>query len=104
MGSTDAPNPPPSADAVLETVEVSGDLDFHTADSFRDRLFTAIDRSSAVVLDAHALDFIDSSGLSVILSARRRADERGTRFHIDGLHPRFMRLLEITGIGSLISD
>jgi len=85
-------------------VELVGDVDFHRADALRTRLYDAIDATDRVVVNAERLDFIDSSGLGVLISAHRRAGERGTGFTIVGLHPRFIRLLEITGLGAMISD
>lgn len=50
-----------------------------------------------VVLDMAGVFFIDSSGLRSLLSATRRAGERGGKVVLRSVGPEVTRLLEITG-------
>ena len=51
-----------------------------------------------VVLDLRELEFIDSSGLRTLLTARRRADEAGAEFSLVAGHRGLERTLEIAGV------
>ncbi|HEX4188254.1 MAG TPA: STAS domain-containing protein [Solirubrobacteraceae bacterium] len=51
-----------------------------------------------IVLDLEDLQFIDSSGLRVILSANERARERGQAFALTRGSPQVQRLLSIAGV------
>ena len=51
-----------------------------------------------VVLDLRELEFIDSSGLRTLLTARRRAEQAGAEFSLVAGHPGLERTLEIAGV------
>ena len=50
-----------------------------------------------IVLDLDDVDFIDSSGLRTLLTATRRAGERGTVVRLRNVGTTVRRMLEITG-------
>ena len=54
--------------------------------------------ASLVVLDVSELDFIDSTGLEVILRAARRAHDEGRRLIVRRPSRYVRRLLEMTAI------
>jgi anti-sigma B factor antagonist len=57
------------------TIRVTGEIDIATADTIRRAVAVAIeDRPAHVVFDLSAVDFIDSSGLAVLLEAAKAAD------------------------------
>src|SRR3954453_15498218 len=64
-------------------VTVMGELDISTAPQLADALDSTLDASDApVVVNLHLWDFIDSTGLSVLVRAYKRLDERGQAFSI----------------------
>ena len=77
----------------------TGELDLATAPA----LEAALDRAFAstaprVVLDLRELEFIDSSGLRTLLTARKRADEAGSAFPLVARHRGPERTPEIAGV------
>jgi anti-sigma B factor antagonist len=58
----------------------------------------AVEGAPLVVLDLEDLQFIDSSGLRVILSAHERARERGQAFALTRGSQQVQRLLSIAGV------
>jgi anti-anti-sigma factor len=81
------------------TVALSGELDM----SGTDRLQVAIDQAEEpptglLVLDLSQLDFIDSTGLEVVLRAARRAHDDGRRLIVARPSRYVRRLLEMTAI------
>jgi anti-sigma B factor antagonist len=81
------------------TLALRGELDPHTAPLLQERI-DAIFASGRtdLCLDLSGLSFIDSSGLRVILSAHKRADDRGGRLVLRSPSPTARRLLVITGL------
>jgi anti-anti-sigma factor len=58
----------------------------------------AVEGAPLIVLDLEDLQFIDSSGLRVILSAHERARERGQTFALTRGSQQVQRLLSIAGV------
>src|SRR5690348_16947787 len=57
---------------------VMGELDLASAPALEDELEKAMNcGTECVVVDLRALEFIDSTGLSVLVRAHQRAEERG---------------------------
>ena len=76
-----------------------GELDPHTAPILRSSVDDAVsDATTTLVLDVAGLQFIDSSGLRVIISAHKTMDERGGRLVLRAPTDNTRRLLEITGL------
>jgi anti-sigma B factor antagonist len=83
----------------------TGELDLATAPSLEAALSRAFEdvRTGRVVLDLRELEFIDSSGLRTLLTARRRADEAGAAFSLVAGHRGLERTLEIAGVHKVFS-
>ena len=54
-------------------------------------------------IDLLAVSFMDTTGVAVLLKARRRALEAGCRFTVKAASPTIQRLLEITGLAALLA-
>ena len=81
-------------------LRLHGELDLASAQLFQSEFESAeIGAAAMVVLDLKALQFIDSTGLRMILSAHKRAHERGQEFAITPGSPQVRRLLSITRVG-----
>jgi anti-sigma B factor antagonist len=77
-----------------------GELDLASASLLEDEIESAANGTSApVVLDLQELQFIDSTGLRIILSAHERSKERGQQFALTHGSQQVQRLLSITGVG-----
>jgi len=84
-------------------VAPSGELDLATSAEL-EQAFTVPpeDVADTTVLDFRELTFIDSSGISVLLDAARRADEAGRRIACVPGPPQVQRVFELTGIDQLL--
>jgi anti-anti-sigma factor len=81
-------------------LRLHGELDLSSAQLFQSEFDGAeIGSAAMVVLDLEGLQFIDSTGLRMILSAHERARERGQEFAITPGSPQVRRLLTITRVG-----
>jgi anti-anti-sigma factor len=82
----------------------SGELDHHTADLLSGPLNVAVDAgTSRLVIDCSGLEFCDSTGLNVLLSARLRAEAAGGAVHLAAMQPTVARVFEITGADAVFT-
>ena len=85
------------ADGRTTVVTVGGEVHVSTAPEFSQLLTDAIGRGRVhLVLDLTKVDFIDSTGLSVLLNALRRVTRRGGQLVLVCSNPTVLRLFEIT--------
>jgi anti-sigma B factor antagonist len=83
----------------LRTVSVMGELDQGTAPELRGVLAEAVGEAPASVLvDLSDCNFIDSTGLSLLVEAKRRLTDEDRRFGVCCPDADVRRLLELTGI------
>jgi anti-anti-sigma factor len=88
-----------SKDGDRATLELRGELDMSGTDRLRVALEQAEEPPSGLlVLDLSKLDFIDSTGLEVLLRAARRAHDSGRRLIVARPSRYVRRLLEMTAI------
>ena len=81
-------------------VEVRGELDLATAPDLEAALLERLDAGEDVVLDLRELQFMDSSGLRVVITAHARAADGAAQFAIVWPHPgsEVARILDIAGV------
>ncbi|MEZ5239655.1 MAG: STAS domain-containing protein [Microthrixaceae bacterium] len=84
-----------------DTMVLRGELDSHTAGSLDEALDRA-DEKSDLVLDLSAVDFVDSSGLRVLVAHHQRCDA-GARLELAGPSGAVRRLLEMTGLAGTMN-
>ena len=82
-------------------VEVRGDLDCHTAPQLRAVLAELADSPRTVILDVGRSDFIDSTGLGVLVGGLRRLRQQGGDMVVRSPSPTTARLFEVTGVSKL---
>jgi anti-sigma B factor antagonist len=84
-------------DRRTHVITVSGEIHVSTAPEFQRRLDAAIAKGkTAVVLDLSETEFIDSTGLSVLLNGLRRVTRQRGRMTLVCTNPTVLRLFEIT--------
>src|SRR5262245_6694994 len=67
----------------MRTVSVTGELDQGTAPELRGALADALgDGAAPVLVDLSDCDFIDSTGLSLLVEAKRRLGDERRRFGV----------------------
>ncbi|MDQ0058254.1 anti-sigma F factor antagonist [Paenibacillus harenae] len=86
-------------------VRLRGELDHHTADVVRFKMEEAIARGKTdhVILSLKELQFMDSSGLGVILGRYKQVKSRGGKMVVCDVNPNVQRLFELSGIFKIIT-
>ena len=86
-------------DGTKAVVSLKGELDVAGAGRLRDCLVAEIAAGrTTIMLDLAGLEFIDSTGLGVIVSGLKRARERGGDVVLRAPNRTTRRVLEITGL------
>jgi len=90
-----------SLDEQTHLIAVRGEVHVSTAPEFSERLNDAIAKGmTGVVIDMTDVEFIDSTGLSVLLNALRRVTRQQGSLALAVSNPTVLRLFEITRLDS----
>ena len=81
-------------------IDIEGDVDHHTAKFIRSEIDKAIFyyRPKVALLNTSRVDFMDSSGLGLILGRVERAGALRSSVRVVGLSPTLMKLVRLAGI------
>jgi anti-sigma B factor antagonist len=80
-------------------VEVGGEIDVATAPRLREQLITLVnDQRYRIIVSLEAVDFIDSTGLGVLISGLKRVRTHDGEFALVCTEPRILKVFEITGL------
>lgn len=92
------------ADAELPELVLEGELDLRAASELREALLTELaDGGGTVRLDMAGLTFMDSTIISVLIMAKKRAESAGGEVRLSNMSERVRRIFSITGITELFS-
>jgi anti-sigma B factor antagonist len=88
-------------DAGAHVIGLRGEIHLTTAPRLADHLTDAIEiGKTAIVVDMSGVEFIDSTGLSVLLNGLRLAGQRKGRLALVCTNPTVLRLFQITNLDS----
>ena len=85
-------------------ISVSGELDLASSPALEEELErVAQSDAQLVVVDLRGLEFMDSTGLSVLVRAHQRAEENGRRLGLVNGSQQVQRLLTLTGVADRLT-
>jgi anti-anti-sigma factor len=80
-------------------IGLRGELDLTSSPALEQELESgSASAAPLVVVDLRELEFMDSTGLSVLVRAHQRAEETGQRFGLINSSQQVQRLLTLTGV------
>lgn len=80
-------------------LSVSGEVDVATAPRLRERLVALVGEGrTRIVVDLERVDFIDSTGLGVLVGALKRVRTNDGDLALVCTGPRILKVFEITGL------
>lgn len=79
-------------------IQIQGELDLAVAGQLDEVLAAAVEQCSQVLIGLERCDFIDSSGIAVILRAHNRMEEEGNRLVVYAPTDQVLRVLSMTGL------
>lgn len=85
-------------------VEVSGEVDVYTAPQLDEQLSTLVEGGSyKLIVDLSAVEFLDSTGLGVLVKALKRVREHDGSLAVITATDRISKVFRITGLDTAIS-
>lgn len=83
----------------FEIIEVGGEIDVYTAPRLREAIVAAVDAGhSRLIIDVGRVDFLDSTGLGVLVGALKRVRADGGSLDIVCTQERILKIFQITGL------
>ena len=77
----------------ISTVFLNGEIDMDIADNVREVIFPLIDSGKEVHLNMKDVQYMDSSGISVIVESNQRAKEKNTKVELKEVSQPFEKVL-----------
>lgn len=86
-------------------VRLKGELDHHTADQLKEQLETVLQQLGCdhLILSLKDLEFMDSSGLGVILGRYKQIKNRGGHMVVCNVNESIYKLFELSGLFKIIA-
>ena len=87
------------------TLVLSGDLDLVSAPAMEEAMDDLARRSDVelIIVDLRGLDFMDSTGLHLLIRVHQRAHESGRRFALIRGREAVQRLFDLTGLAESLT-
>ena len=83
---------------------VRGEVDVYTAPRFRERLIELVSEGKhRIVIDLEGVDFLDSTGLGVLVGALKRVRSNDGDLFLVCTQPRIRKVFEVTGLTKVFS-
>jgi anti-sigma B factor antagonist len=87
------------------TIRVAGEVDMATSGQLKRALDGVLETEPLPPLvraELVGVEFLDTTGLGLLLTARTRAERRGSRFVVSSTSPALDRLFAITGVTAIL--
>ncbi|HMJ74098.1 MAG TPA: STAS domain-containing protein [Solirubrobacterales bacterium] len=81
-------------------IRVEGELDLAVADRLQEAIDRAGEGYSHVLIGLENCDFIDSTGIAIIVGAHNQLAEEGRRVSVYGPSSQVLRVLSVTGLSA----
>ena len=82
-------------------ISVDGRVTMQSAHVLLDRLKQRLAKSHRILINLCEVDYMDSSGVGVLVTALKLAREKGARFGLVGLNERVCVVMEMSGLTAL---
>jgi anti-sigma B factor antagonist len=87
-----------TSETPLAWVTVAGEVDVYTADALREALREAEADSKQIIVDLLEVNFLDSTGIGVLVGSLKRLREGGGDLHLVVTQPSVLKVLRITSL------
>lgn len=79
-------------------IEVTGELDLAVADQLQSAIGSVSSDYERIAINLGPCEFIDSTGIAVIVSAHQRLEKEGRRLFVCAPRDQVLRILSTTGL------
>lgn len=87
-------------------IKINGEIDHHTSEMIRDKVDKEFSRNNAknIIFDFSNINFMDSSGIGVIMGRYRHTKQLGGSVAIVGANASLDRIFNISGLHKIINS
>ncbi len=90
-------------DAATMTITINGPLELHSIKEFQKKVIELNSgEQKDIIIDLAGVDYIDSTGISVLIMLSRQQKEKGKLLKIDNPTQRVLSLLELSSLSELL--
>jgi anti-sigma B factor antagonist len=83
----------------FDVIEIGGEIDVYTAPRLRETIVNAVEAGqNRLIIDVQQVQFLDSTGLGVLVGALKRVRADGGSLDIVCTQERILKIFEITGL------
>lgn len=83
----------------VAVIELRGEIDLSTSPSFKEKVYETIESGKKdVVIDLNGLEFMDSTGLGVLVAALKKTSMEGGSIRLVCAKRNIMKVFTITGL------
>lgn len=84
-------------------VKIMGEVDIHSSQEVKEKLNTILnEKEKSMIINAEELDYIDSTGLGMLIGIVKRLKEKDLDLTLVRLQPSVLKLFQITGLDKVI--
>ncbi|MDX1935278.1 MAG: STAS domain-containing protein [Capsulimonadales bacterium] len=92
-----------TVESKIHIIDPEGEVDMYTAPLLREALLDAFEGGAQrIVVNLRRVDFIDSTGLGILIGGLRRMREGGGMLRLCEPQPRVSRLLHVTDLDTVL--
>ncbi len=88
------------------TLEVKpvGEVDIYTSPELKNKIYELIEEKNInILINGEELDYIDSTGLGVLMGIYKKLQEKSLNISIINLKPNIYKLFDITGLNKIFN-
>lgn len=86
-------------DKEIWVVVPEGEIDIYTSPEFKEKLLEALKyKKIDILLNCEKVDYIDSTGLGVLISILKKVKENNNKIYIENVKPNIRKLFDITDL------
>ncbi len=84
-------------------VKIMGEVDIHSSQEVKEKLAEILnEKEKSMIINAEELDYIDSTGLGMLIGIVKRLKEKDLSLTLVKLQPSVLKLFQITGLDKVI--
>ena len=90
----------------LECYEITpiGEIDIYTSPEFKNAVLKIIEENKEnIVINGEKLDYMDSTGLGILMSLLKKTKEKNIEIRLKNLKPNIYKLFDITGLNNVFN-
>ena len=78
-----------------------GDIDIVTSPDFKEVVMDTFKDCSDILIDGEKLEYMDSTGLGVLISLLKKTRSNNSKISLTNLKPNIYKLFDITGLNNV---